>query len=150
MALTDFISDVQLMWDQAGTHTAQTAEFQTELFTLIFTGAETQGKTVHTVNLTGEQTILRFAEGQFAVEQHFAHGNAGFFCVQTGADIGQQTFVFNNFFDLQLPAFVTADGITGVEHHAGDRGIISGIQTVFTGGGEKQGDHAHIQRDYGS
>ena len=138
------------MRDQAGAHTAQATEFQTELFALIFTGAKAQGETIHAVDLAGEQAILRLAEGQLAVEQHFAHRDAGFFCIKTGADIGQETFIFNDFFDLQLPAFVAADGITGIEHHAGDRGIISGIQTVFTGGGEKQSHHAHIYCNHGA
>ncbi len=41
-------------------------------------------------------------------------------------------------------------GITRVEHHAGYRGIVAGIQAVFTGGGEKEGNHARIQRHDGS
>ena len=147
MALTHFISNVQLVGDQTGTHTAQATKFQAELFALVFAGAKTQRKTVHTVNLTGKQAILRFAKRQFAVEQHFTHGDTGFLGVQTQAHVGQQTFILNDLFDLQLPSFMTADGITGVKHHAGDRGIISCIQAVFTGSGEKQGHHAHIQCD---
>ncbi len=33
-----------------------------------------QRKAVHTVDLTGKQAVLRFAEHQFAVEQHFTQG----------------------------------------------------------------------------
>ena len=148
MALADFMGDVQLVRDQAGAHAAQAGERQAILLALVFACAETQRETVHAVDLAGEQAILRFAEGQLAVQQDFAHRHAAFLGVLAGADIGQQTVFLFHLFHLQLPSLVAADA--RVEHHAGDRRIVSGIEAVFTGGGEKQGNHARVQRHDGA
>ncbi|MNT17858.1 hypothetical protein D3C72_1530360 [compost metagenome] len=150
MTLADFIGDMQLVRDQAGTHATQAGERQAILLALVFTRAETQGETVHTVDLAGKQAVLRFAEGQFAVQQHFAHRHTALLGIQAGADIGQQTVILFDLFDLQFPPFVVADGVARVEHHAGDWRVISGVEAVFTGCGEKQGNHARIQRHDGS
>ncbi len=78
MAAANVMSDIQLMRDQAGALTAQAAPRHAVLFALEFARAIAQSKTIHTVNLSGEQTVLRFAENQLAVEQHFTQGNVGF------------------------------------------------------------------------
>ncbi len=71
VAATNIMSDVELVRDQAGTLTAQAAVRHTELFAGILTRAITQRKAVHTVNLPGKQTVLRFAEHQFAIKENF-------------------------------------------------------------------------------
>ena len=147
MAAANVMSDIQLMRDQAGALTAQAAPRHAVLFALEFARAIAQGKTIHTVNLSGEQTVLRFAENQLAVEQHFTQGNVGFLGVESGAGVGQQAVLFINFVNLELPAFMAGDGVARVKHHAGDRGVVACVQTVFADGGEKQGHHARVQRN---
>ncbi|MNP04826.1 hypothetical protein D3C76_967570 [compost metagenome] len=68
MTATNVVGDVQLVRDQAGALTAQAAPRHTVLLALELTRAIAQGKTVHAVNLTGEQTVLRLAKHQAAVE----------------------------------------------------------------------------------
>ncbi len=138
------------MGDQAGTLTAQAAPRHTVLFALELTRAVAQREAIHTVNLTGEQAILWLAKYQFAVEQHFAQHDIGLFGIEASADIGEQSILFFYVFNLQLPAFMAGNGVARVEHHAGNRGIIASIQTVFTGGGEEESDHTRIQRHYRS
>ena len=148
VAAADVMGDMQLVGNQAGALSAQAAPRHPVLLALVFAGAVAQRKTVHSVDLAGEQAVLRFAEHQFAVEQHFAQRDVGFFGIKTGTGVSQQAVFFINFVNLELPAFVAGDGITRVKHHAGDRGIIACVQTVFADGGEKQGHHARIQRNY--
>ena len=150
MTATHIVGDVELMRDQAGALAAQTAPWHAVLFTLKFTCAVAQRKPIHAVNLTSKQAILRFAERQFAVEQDFTQCDAGFFGIKTGTNVGKQTIFFFYFIDLQLPAFMAGNGIARVEHHAGHGGVTARIQTVFTGGGEKQSDGARIHGDNGS
>ena len=137
MAAANIMSDVELVRDQAGTLTAQAAVRHTELFAGILTRAITQCKAVHTVNLPGKQTVLRFAEHQFAIKENFTQGYAGLFSIQASTDIGQQAIFFFYFFDLHLPAVMAGNGITRVEHHAGHGGITACVQTVFTSRWEK-------------
>ncbi len=72
MAMAHVMGDVQLVGDQAGALAAQAAPRHAVLFALVFARAEAQRETIHTVDLPGKQAILRFAEHQLAVEQHFA------------------------------------------------------------------------------
>ncbi|EFE07530.1 hypothetical protein CIT292_09417 [Citrobacter youngae ATCC 29220] len=125
------MGDVELVGDQAGSLTAQTAPRHTVLFALKFTRAIAQREAVHTVNLAGKQAILWFTEDQFAVEQHFTQRYTGFFGIKAGSDIGKQTVFFFYFIDMQLPAFMACYRIARIEHHAGHGGITARIQTVF-------------------
>ncbi len=145
VATSDIMGDMQLVGNQAGALSAQAAPRHPILLALVFAGAVAR-KTVHPVDLTGEQAVLRFAEHQFAVEQHFAR-DVGFFGIETGTGVGQQAVFFINFVNLELPAFMAGDGITGLNitrvignHCARTDG--------FADGGEKQGHHARIQRNY--
>ncbi|MNS47955.1 hypothetical protein D3C72_805070 [compost metagenome] len=150
MATANVVGDVQLVWDQAGTLTTQAAPRHAVLFTLEFTRAIAQGKTVHAVDLTGKQTVLRLAEDQSAVEQHFAQDDICFFRVDSRTDVGEDPILFFYVFNLQLPAFMAGNGVARIKHDAGNRGIIACIQTVFTGGREQDGDHTRIQRYHSS
>ncbi|MND14628.1 hypothetical protein D3C80_48180 [compost metagenome] len=146
VATANVVGDVQLVRDQAGALAAQAAPRHPILLALIFTRAVAQRKAVHTVDLPGEQAILRLAENQLAVEQHFTQDHVGFFGIQTGTGIGQQAVLFIYFVNLELPAFVAGDGVARIKHHAGDRGVVACVQTIFADGGEKKGNHARIQR----
>ena len=147
MAAANVVSDIQLMRDQAGALAAQAAPRHAVLFTLELTRAIAQGEAIHTVDLPGKQAVLRLTEHQFAVEQHFTQGDVGFLGIEAGTGVGQQTVLFINFVNLELPAFMAGDGIARVEHHAGDRGVVACVQTVFADGGEKQSHHARVQRN---
>ncbi len=150
VAATHIVGDVQLMRDQAGALSAQAAPRHPVLFALIFTRTVAQGEAIHTVDLPGEQAVLRFAEHQLAVEQHFTQHHARFPGVRAGTDIGEQTILFFYFINMQFPTFMAGDRIAWIEHHAGDWRIAAGIQTVFPGRGEKQSDGTRIHRDNSS
>ena len=150
MAAANVMGDVELMGNQAGALAAQTAPRHAVLLALELARTVAQREAIHAVDLTGEQAILRLAEDQFAVEQHFAQHDARLFGIQSGSDIGEQSILFFYVFNLQLPAFMAGNGVARVKHHAGNRGIIASIQTVFTGGGEEESDHTRIQRHYRS
>lgn len=146
MTTAHIVGNMQLVRDQAGALAAQAAPRHAVLFALELARAVAQGKAIHTVDLAGEQAVLRFAEYQFAVEQHFTQGDVRFLGVQAGASVGQQPVLFIHFVNVELPAFMAGDGVARVKHYAGDRGIVARVQTVFADGGEKESDHARIQR----
>ncbi len=150
MATAHIIGDMQLMRDQVRPLAAQAAPRHPVLFALIATGAKTQGKAIHTVDLPGKQAVLRFTEHQFAVEKDFTQGDIRFLGVEARPGVGKQAIFFRDVIHFELPAIVAGNGIAGIEHHAGDRGIITGIQTVFAGCREKQSYHTRIQRHHGS
>ena len=146
MTTAHIVGNMQLVRDQAGALAAQAAPRHAVLFALELARAVAQGKAIHAVDLAGEQAVLRFAEYQFAVEQHFTQGDVRFLGVQAGASVGQQPVLFIHFVNVELPAFMAGNGVARVKHHAGDRGIVARVQTVFADGGEKESDHARIQR----
>ncbi len=146
MTTAHIVGNMQLVRDQAGALAAQAAPRHAVLFALELARAVAQGKAIHAVDLAGEQAVLRFAEYQFAVEQHFTQGDVRFLGVQAGASVGQQPVLFIHFVNVELPAFMAGDGVARVKHYAGDRGIVARVQTVFADGGEKESDHARIQR----
>ena len=146
MTTAHVVGDVQLMRDQAGALAAQAAPRHAVLLALELARAVAQGKAIHAVDLAGEQAVLRFAEYQFAVEQHFTQGDVRFLGIEAGASVGQQPVLFIHFVNVELPAFMAGNGVARVKHHAGDRGIVARVQTVFADGGEKESDHARIQR----
>ncbi len=150
VATANIVCDMQLMRNQIGAHATQAAGRQAILLAVIFTGAKTQGKTIHTIELAGKQAILRLAEHQLTVEHHFTQHDAGFCRVETRADIADDLILFEDFFNFQLPAFMAGDGITRIKHDTGHGRIISGIQAVFTGCGEEQGHHSGIHSHHGS
>lgn len=146
MAAANVMGDVQLMGDQAGALAAQAAPRHTVLLALVPAGAIAQGKAIHTVDLSGEQAVLRLAEDQLAVEQHFPQHHVGFLGINTGAGIRQQPFFLFHIVNVQLPAFVAGHRVARVEHDAGDGRVVTRVQTVFTGCREKESDHARVQR----
>ncbi len=150
MATAHVMGDVQLVGDQAGALAAQAAPGHAVLFTLELTRAIAQGEAIHTVDLPGKQAVLRLAEHQLAVEQHFAQDDIGLVGVQASADVGEQSILFFYVFNLELPAVVAGHGVTRIKHHAGYRGVIAGVQAVFTGGREEEGNHARINGNDGS
>ena len=147
MAATHVMGDVQLVRNQVRTLPTQAAPRHAVLLTLVFPRAVAQRETVHTINLPGEKTILRLAEHQLAVEQHFTQHHVALTGIKTRTGIGEQTVLFVDFIDGELPAVVTGDGVTGIEHDARDGRVAAGIQAIFTGGGEKQGDRARVHRN---
>jgi hypothetical protein len=50
--------------------------------------------------LPGKQAVLRLAEHQFAVEQHFTQDDIGFVRIQASADVGEQSILFFYVFNL--------------------------------------------------
>ncbi len=78
MTTAHIVGNMQLVRDQAGALAAQAAPRHAVLFALELARAVAQGKAIHTVDLAGEQAVLRFAEYQFAVEQHFTQGDVRF------------------------------------------------------------------------
>ena len=146
MTTAHIVGNMQLVRDQAGALAAQAAPRHAVLLALELTRTVAQGKAVHTVNLTGKQAVLRLAEHQFAVEQHFTQSHVRFLGVQASTGVGQQPVLFIHFVNVELPAFMAGNGVARVKHHAGDRGIVARVQTVFADGGEKESDHARIQR----
>ncbi|CFZ46307.1 Uncharacterised protein [Salmonella enterica subsp. enterica serovar Typhi] len=100
MATTHIMSDIKLMRDQVGPLTAQAAVWHPVLLALKFTGAIAQREPIHSIDLTGEQTILGLTENQLAVEQNFAQRHIGFFGIQAGADINKQAIFFFYFIDM--------------------------------------------------
>ncbi|MNE96364.1 hypothetical protein D3C80_1945590 [compost metagenome] len=66
------------MRNQAGALSAQAAPRHAVLFALELARAIAQCEAVHTVNLAGEQAILRLAEHQTAIEHHFAQHDVCF------------------------------------------------------------------------
>ena len=146
MATANIVGDMQLVRDQAGTLAAQPAPRHTVLFTLIFTRAITQRETVHTVDLPGEQAVLRFAKDQFAVEKDLAQHDVGFLRIQARTGIGEQTVFFFYVFNSQLPAFVAGYRIARIKHDACNGGIAACIQTIFSRRGKKQSDGSRIHR----
>ncbi|VGP45051.1 hypothetical protein SB00610_02250 [Klebsiella quasipneumoniae subsp. similipneumoniae] len=125
MTTAHVVGDVQLMRDQAGALAAQAAPRHAVLLALELARAVAQGKAVHAVDLAGEQTVLRLAEHQFAVEQHFTQGDVRFLGIEAGAGVGQQPILFMHFVNVELPAFVAGNGVARVKHHASDRGIVA-------------------------
>ena len=89
VAAAHVIGDVELVRDEIRALAAQAAPRHPVLFALVFAGAIAQGKAVHSVNLTSEQAVLRFAEHQFAVEEHFTQRDIFLKRIQTGADINK-------------------------------------------------------------
>ena len=126
------MGDVQLVGDQAGALATQAAPRHTVLFTLELTCAIAQREAVHSIDLPGKQAILRFAENQFAVEQHFTQDDIGLVGIQASANVGEQSILFFYVFNLELPA------------------IMASVQAVFTGGGEEEGNHTRIDSNDGS
>ena len=150
MATAHVMGDIQLMGNKAGTLTAQAAPRHAVLLTLELTRAVAQGEAIHSVDLPGKQTVLRLAENQFAVEQHFTQDNIRLVGIKTRTDVGEQSILFFYVFNLQLPAFVAGHGVARIEHYAGNRGVIASVQAVFTGSREKEGNHARIDGNDGS
>ena len=85
--------------------------------------------------MPGKQAVLRLAEHQFAVEQHFTQDDIGFIRIKTSTNVGEQSILFFYVFNLELPAVMAGHGVARIEHHAGNRGVIASVQTVFTGRG---------------
>ncbi len=100
MTTANVMGDIQLMRDQAGALTTQAAPRHAVLFTLEFTCAIAQGETIHTVDLPGKQAILRLAENQFAVEQHFTQDDIALVSVEASPNVGEQTILFFYVFNL--------------------------------------------------
>ena len=150
MATAHVMGDIQLMGNKAGTLTAQAAPRHAVLLTLELTRAVAQGEAIHSVDLPGKQTVLRLAEHQFAVEQHFTQDDICLVGIKTRSDVGEQSILFFYVFNLQLPAVMAGHGITRIEHYAGNRGVIASVQAVFTGSREKEGNHARIDGNDGS
>ena len=100
MATAHVMGDIQLMGNKAGTLAAQAAPRHAVLFTLELTRAIAQREAIHTVDLPGKQAILRLAENQFAVEQHFTQDDIALVSVEASPNVGEQTILFFYVFNL--------------------------------------------------
>jgi len=73
--VTHFMSDIELVRDQADPATGQTASRVATTLVLVDQRLVAQGEAGHPIDLTGEQAILRLVELDKVVEKHFLEGN---------------------------------------------------------------------------